>query len=88
MPMAATSTKSQLANILHELVISNNILFLQVLLGMTFGQLDAGNKVFTISANCETSLDVSVIPPLYNLQSIKKPHFMLTECNKYCSIFQ
>lgn len=58
MLMAATSTKSQLANTLHELVISNHILFLQVLLGITFGQLDAGNKVFTTSANCETSLDL------------------------------
>lgn len=35
--------KWQLANILHELVVSNRALFLQVLLGMTFGQLDAGN---------------------------------------------
>lgn len=55
--------KSQLANILHELVISHHVLFLQVLLGMTFGQLDAGNEVFTISANGETSLDVPFIPP-------------------------
>lgn len=30
---------------------------------MTFGQLDAGNEVFTISANGETSLDVPFIPP-------------------------
>lgn len=36
--------KYQLVNILHELVISNHVLFSQVLLGMTFGQLDAGKS--------------------------------------------
>lgn len=55
--------KIQLANILHELVISSHVFFVfQVLLRMTFGH-DAGNEVFTISANGETSLDVPFIPP-------------------------
>lgn len=38
--------KCQLANVLHELgfYILNHVLFSQVLLGMTFGQLDAGNS--------------------------------------------